>query len=92
MNDLESKRHAAADVIAHPTSIAQTRQNASLPKFSPLSLPHSVAAAADRGNRGDESDEEGEEIATPAFNVDKLKAETKTPFRTVGGAVLTRRV
>ena len=39
MNDLESKRHAAADVIAHPTSIAQTRQNASLPKFSPLSLP-----------------------------------------------------
>ncbi|CAM9481968.1 unnamed protein product, partial [Hapterophycus canaliculatus] len=30
-----------------------------------------------------EPEEDEEEAATPAFNVDKLKAETKTPFRTI---------
>lgn len=46
--------------------------------------PRSVAAA-DRGDEPQQEDEEGDETATPAFNVDKLRAETKTPFRTVGG-------
>lgn len=48
-----------------------------------LSLPRSVAAA-DRGDGPRQKDEGGEGTATPSFNVDKLRAETKTPFRTVG--------
>lgn len=51
-----------------------------------LSRPLSVAAA-ERGDEPRQEDEEDEETATPAFNVDKLRAETKTPFRTVGGAM-----
>lgn len=51
-------------------------------------LPPPSVAAADRGDKPQQEDEEGEEIATPAFNVDKLRAETKTPFRTVGRARL----
>lgn len=39
-----------------------------------------------------DSDEEDDEIATPAFNVDKLKAETKTPFRTVSAAAVSANI
>lgn len=51
----------------------------------PLSPARSVAAA-ERGDEPRQENEEDEETPTPAFNVDKLRAETKTPFRTVGGA------
>lgn len=57
-----------------------------------LSLQNSVAAATEKGDADSQSDEEDDEIATPAFNIDKLKAETKTPFRTVSAAVVSANI
>ncbi|CAB1098257.1 unnamed protein product [Ectocarpus sp. CCAP 1310/34] len=51
-------------------------------KAGRLELIESVAAATEKGDADSQSDEQDDEVATPAFNIDKLKAETKTPFRT----------
>lgn len=68
-------------------SLMIVRSNRDTPS---LSLRFSVAkgtSAKGSGGKGDgaeEEEEEGdEEEAKPAFNVDRLRAETKTPFRTV---------
>lgn len=53
----------------------------------PLSPLFSVAKGTSAKGSGGKEDEDGEEEdgeeAKPAFNVDRLRAETKTPFRTV---------
>lgn len=57
-----------------------------------LSRPNQSVAAATKGMKSNSMAEEDqaegeEESATPVFNVDRLKAETKTPFRTVCNVV-----
>eukprot|EP00752_Nemacystus_decipiens_P006098 g5503.t1 len=71
---LRQGRHAG------PRMMAKERKKGK-GKAGRVKLIESVAAA-DRGDEPQLEDEEGEATSTPAFNVDKLKAETKTPFRT----------
>lgn len=76
-----------------PRSIQPRLQTLKVPPLSlQTSVPppyNSVAAAADKGDNPQQGGEESdEEKATSAFNIDKLKAETKTPFRTVSGVIL----
>ncbi|CAM9929654.1 unnamed protein product [Pylaiella littoralis] len=66
---------------AGPLMMARERKKGK-GKAGRAELIESVAAASSKKAEPPQHFDEGEEIATPAFNVDKLTAETKTPFRT----------